>query len=269
MQIDPPILRAIHRGPTLQLGIGWTWSHFECDVPIDGLPPALDGLRILHLTDTHFRADWHPSYDRALEAIAAMRVDLIAFTGDWVEDKFDCRTGLATALRFARGLHSKLGTFSCLGNHDGDQLGPHLLGAGVHVLVGERRMIAGGDASIDLIGLPGVYRTDVSDALLHSFGEPSSATFRLLLAHYPDQVRRIAPLAPHLMLAGHTHGGQVCLPGGVPIIRHDSLPRHQVYGIHRFGPTWLHTSRGLGTSKWAIRAFCPPEMTVLTLRGTT
>lgn len=264
-----PNIRTLRRGRWIQLGLGWDLSHIEIDLPIAGLPPALDGLRLLHLSDPHLHASWHRSYDRALERIAGLNVDLIAFTGDWIEDKFDHRTGLATALRFARGLRSKFGTFSCLGNHDGDLLAPHLLDAGVHVLVGERRAIAGGDATLEVIGLPSVYRTDLSDALLESFGPPTATAFRLALCHFPDQVRRIGPLAPHLMLAGHTHGGQICLPGGYPIIRHDSLPRRQIYSLHRFGPTWLHTSRGLGCSKWNVRLFCPPEITVIRLSAAT
>ena len=240
---------------------------FEADVPIVGLPATLDGLRILHLSDAHFGSRWVAAYDRALETIASLRVDLIAFTGDWIENKLDFRPGLPTAIRFARGLRSKFGTFGIIGNHDGDLLAPRLIDAGITVLVGETRRIVGGDASIEIVGLPGVDRDDLSDAFVGTHAPPSPGTFRLLLGHYPDQVRRVACMRPHLMLAGHTHGGQVCLPGGWPILKHDSLPRRQIVGLHAIDDVWLHTSRGLGCSQWNVRVFCPPEMTVLTLKS--
>jgi predicted MPP superfamily phosphohydrolase len=69
-----------------------------------------------------------------------------------------------------------------------------------------------------------------------------------------------------LFLAGHTHGGQVCFPGKVPIIRHDSLASRLVSGIHRYHDTWLVVTRGLGFSSYPIRLFCPAEVIELTLQ---
>ena len=266
MSNDAVNLRAVRRGGSLQLGYRWDLSVYEADVPIDGLPASLAGFRILHLSDAHFGTGWHAGYDRAIARINAVDADLIAFTGDWIEDKLDPRAGLPTTIRFARQLRARLGLWSITGNHDGDLVAPRLIEAGLNVLVGERVLFAGGDGGIELVGLPGVGRDDLADALLDTFAPPAPGVVRIVLGHYPDQVRRVARIGAHLLLAGHTHGGQVCLPGGVPILKHDALPRDQVTGLHRLDGTWLHTSRGLGCSTWNIRLFCPPELTTITLQ---
>jgi predicted MPP superfamily phosphohydrolase len=83
---------------------------------------------------------------------------------------------------------------------------------------------------------------------------------RIALAHYPDHLRLMRPLRPDVLLAGHTHGGQICLPGGIPIIRHDTLPRRQARGVHFIDGTWLVNHRGFGYTSLALRVFCPSEV---------
>lgn len=260
-----PTIRQTRAGRAIQLGMLRDVAVFEIDLPIAMLPAELDGLRILHISDAHFDSKWCDGYDKLLAAVAELNADLIAFTGDWVEDKYDFRLGLVVAQRFARGLFAKFGTFSVLGNHDGDLIAPYLLDAGVKLMVGERRTILGGESAIEIIGLPGVARLDLSSTLIDSFGARSPDAFRLVLTHYPDHMRQLGPLNAHLVLSGHTHGGQICLPGAKPIITHDSLPKEQSSGLHRFGDTWMHASRGIGTTAWNIRLFCPAEITLICL----
>ena len=91
-------------------------------------------------------------------------------------------------------------------------------------------------------------------------------TVRIVLSHYPDHLLRTRHLHPDLFLCGHTHGGQVCLPGGYPILRHDSSPRRLCTGIHWIERTWMVVNRGFGFSGMPVRLFCPAE--VLDLRLT-
>jgi predicted MPP superfamily phosphohydrolase len=260
-----PTIRQTRNGRAIQLGMLRDVSVFQIDLPLVDLPAELNGLKVLHITDTHFGQRWCEGHDKLLATIAELNADLIAFTGDWVEDKYDFRLGLDVAQRFARGLVSKFGTFSCLGNHDGDLIAPYLLDAGVKLMVGERRSILGGESAIEILGLPGVARLDLSPTLIESFGPRAPSTLRLVLTHYPDHIRQLSPLNAHLVLTGHTHGGQICLPGAKPIITHDSLPKELSSGIHQFGETWMHTSRGIGCAAWNIRVLCPPEITMIRL----
>jgi uncharacterized protein len=87
------------------------------------------------------------------------------------------------------------------------------------------------------------------------------------LSHYPDIVRETRFLNPDLFLAGHTHGGQICLPGKIPIFKHDSLPRPICSGIHRAFDSWLVVNRGFGFSWLAVRMFCPAEVIEIRLRS--
>lgn len=265
MSSAAPTHRTLKPAGPIQVGLLADFEVHEIDLPLASVTPDLAGKRLLHLSDTHFRGAWCEGYDRAIARANELEVDLICFTGDWLEDKFDYREGVETAMRFARGLKSRFGLYSCLGNHDGDLVAPHLVEAGVHLLVGESRRIVGAEGSLEIIGLPGVDRDDLSTDLLASFGQPPAGTTRIILTHYPDHVKLLAPIEPALVLAGHTHGGQWCLPGGRPLFTHDSLHWSKSYGLSHTEKAWLHVSRGLGCSKWNLRLFCPPEMTVIRL----
>ena len=89
---------------------------------------------------------------------------------------------------------------------------------------------------------------------------------RIVLAHYPDLITSSAAMRPDLYLAGHTHGGQICLPGGRAILTHDHLPRHLCKGAHELGDgTCLVVNRGLGFATIPLRMFCPAEVIEIVL----
>lgn len=265
MSSATPTHRTLKTAGPIQVGLLADFEVHEIDLPLASIGDDLAGKRILHLSDTHFRSGWCAGYDRAIAKVNELDVDLICFTGDWLEDKFDHRDGVGTAQRFARALKSRFGIYSCLGNHDGDLVAPLLIDAGVNLLVGEARRIVGGKSALEIIGLPSVSRDDLSADLLASFGQPAPNTTRIVLAHFPDHVKKLGPMEPHLVLAGHTHGGQWCLPGGKPLFTHDTLHWSESFGLSKHDNTWLHVSRGLGCSKWNLRLWCPPEMTVIRL----
>jgi predicted MPP superfamily phosphohydrolase len=128
-----------------------------------------------------------------------------------------------------------------------------------------------------LIALAGLARQDLQTQhvldILPRHGHASSdgrpRVPRIVLSHYPDALVKLQALdvTPDLHFAGHTHGGQVCLPGRVPILRHDTLPRRYCTGVHRFGDTWLVVSRGMGYSTYPIRVFCPAEVVEVVLKA--
>jgi predicted MPP superfamily phosphohydrolase len=249
-----------HPGPRLQLfsARGFEWNRLQ--LPIPGLASELDGFRILHLSDLHARSKWDPAYDDLIAGVQANPPDLIAFTGDFVDDKHDHRPELPYVRKLLAALPSRLGAVTVLGNHDGDLLGPPLASLNITLIDHKVLSLHSGSATLELIGLPGVARDDFDPAFLHSLGPKSPNSVRIALCHYPDLIRRCRFLHADIFLAGHTHGGQICFPGKIPVIRHDSLPPQLVSGTHRIHDTWLVVNRGFGFSSIPIRLFCPAEV---------
>ena len=268
---DPtPIRHRVRPGPWVQTAWSGRFGWMRRELPVPNLPPAMQGLRIAHLTDLHLRPFWTKAYDRLLARLGADPPDLLLMTGDFVDDKFRPRPALPTVERLCRGLSglARLGFWGVSGNHDGDLLGPKLARWGVNLLDGRGVRFTDADGSaLDLIGLPGVDRADLTADLLDAPPPRPERSLRIAMGHYPDQLLRLGPLRPDLYFAGHTHGGQVCLPAGRPILTHDALPRTMCSGIHRVGETWLVVSRGLGYSKYPIRIFCPAEIIEVVVRG--
>jgi hypothetical protein len=142
---------------------------------------------------------------------------------------------------------------------------PKLRLFGHHLLDDHHERIEHNAATIEIVGLRGTDRDDLNRDFLRSLPPKAPKSIRIILSHQPDNARHLESVEPDLILSGHTHGGQICLPGGRPILTHDSLPRRFASGAHRFGPTWLVVSRGLGYSTIPARLFCPPEIVEIKL----
>ena len=249
---------------------GWEWNRYV--VPMPDLPAALDGLKILHLSDFHCRPNWFPEYDELIDRVNRADADLILFTGDFVEDKVDPRAAYPVVKRLVTPMTSRLGFFSILGNHDIDVLRSVAHEEWGVTPVDQRQLILrdAGNTSIELIGLAGLERTDLDRAFVDSIPPKQPDTLRVVMNHYPDGLRAAWSLAPDLYLSGHTHGGQLCLPNGFPPNKHDTLPARFIRGAHQIGKTWMFTSRGFGfSSALQLRLFCPAEAVELTLRRST
>ncbi len=229
-------------------------------LPVPNLPAALHGFRILHLSDFHTRRYWPSAYDALLACIAADPPDLLLFTGDFVESRRNHVPALPHVNRLLAGFTARLGCYGTLGNHDMYHFAPRLAGTNVTLLEGARTVIHAAGADIDLIGFPGVDRSDLTEDFLRTLPPREDGALRIVMSHFPDHLHRAEFLSPDLFLTGHTHGGQVCLPGGHPIITHCRLPRALCRGIHRIGPTWFVVNHGLGFSGLPLRVLCPSEV---------
>jgi len=252
-------------GPWLQLTVprGFEWNRYR--LPIRDLSSALEGFRIVQLADFHLRAFWSEVYDELLDRVRREAPDLILLSGDLVNNKRDHTGEAPVARRLVSQLKARHGVLGVLGNHDQYRLPASIEGSGITYLDRRRLLLNVNGSPLELIGLPGVVRTDVTARILESFPPKDDQTPRLILSHYPDILRKAALLRPDVYFAGHTHGGQMCLPGGIPIIRHDSLPRRLTKGVHKVNDTWLVVSRGLGFTTLPIRLFCPAEVIEVTL----
>ena len=262
-----PCRKTHRRTPWLQ-AMGYSsfdWTHLE--LPVPDLPDELDGLRIVQVSDLHLHRRWEKGLQLLLDELAADPPDLVLLTGDLVEDKKDHRPAMPLVKQFLRGLSSRRGVYSILGNHDNFRLGQEMAGLGVRLLDGERDVVAVGGAELELIGLPGLLRCHLPADFCSRFAAKQHGRPRIVMGHFPDHLTRTHALEADVYLAGHTHGGQICGPGGWAMMRHDSMHRRYCKGVHRYGDTWLVVNRGMGFSQIPIRMFCPPEAIQIKLRS--
>jgi len=253
------------RGPWLQYRVprGFEWNRYI--LPIAALPPELEGLVVLQITDLHLRKFWSEVYDALIERVRLEKPDLILMTGDFVDNRRNPTPSVPTVRKLISELNAPLGCFGILGNHDKYHMASHLKGLGMTLLERESRRIDVKGAQLELLALPGVDRRHLTQEVLDSYPPRIFGVPRLVLAHFPDHLRKIASLNPDIYFAGHTHGGQICLPNGFPPIRHDSLPRRLCKGVHRAANTWVVVNRGMGFTGLPFRVFCPAEVIELTL----
>lgn len=236
----------------------------EVRVKIPGLPADLDGLRILHLTDWHNRSSSQTTID-VLAAVGEERFDLICLTGDLVESQVN---QLEPIVQVLAQLRQEAPIFSVIGNHDWSVGGPQVIRAlkdiGVESLENASTSIEIRGVSLTLVGVSDLYsrRSDVDTA----FSEASEA-FNLVLTHDPRIFPMVAERGPSLVLAGHTHGGQIRLPffGTLYAPGQGFFPKYGD-GLYWEDDSVLYISRGIGyTSILPFRFWNRPEITVLTL----
>lgn len=234
-------------------------SVVEQDVPIAGLAPMLSGLRVGLLTDVH-RSRWVSDDDVVFAAQQLMRTrpDIILLGGDYVT--WGDRTYVGAVAEALGVLSAAHGVFAVLGNHDDDRdMTTALSSQGIAVLRDARTELVIRGESLHLAGLRFWTRkvAEIEPILRGSTGTT------LLLAHDPRRLTEAAVLGVPLVLSGHTHGGQVVLPGlGAVAARKFPV----ISGFARRDRTSLFVSRGVGTVYVPVRINCPPEVAVLTLR---
>jgi hypothetical protein len=229
-------------------------------IDIHDWPAGLDGLTIGFLSDLH-RSRTVPQalIERAVDTVLGQRPDLIVLGGDYVT--WGDRRYIESAAEPLRRLSAPRGVFAVLGNHDDDRLVPAALRrAGVEVLKDERTRLTVAGQPLDLVGLRFWTRRLEDIEPLIDRAQPA----RLLLAHDPRRVKEAAELGFPLVLSGHTHGGQVVLPG-LGAIAARKFP--VASGVLSVNGTTLFVSRGIGTVYVAVRYNCPPEVAVLTVRS--
>ena len=237
----------------------------EISLSFDRLPAAFDGYRILQISDPHF--DAMPELtERMMRLVEAVDADICVLTGDYrfrVHGGFD---GVGEALsKIIPAIACRDGVAAILGNHDTVDMVPMFEALGVRVLVNQTISIPRQDTMLHITGVDDAhyYFTErATDAL-----RDAPEGFRVALVHSPELVPQAAEAGVDLYLTGHTHGGQVCLPGGRPIITHSVLHKRFASGLWREGPTVGYTSRGAGVSGLPVRFNCRGEITVFTLRS--
>ncbi|MEM8863820.1 MAG: metallophosphoesterase [Chloroflexota bacterium] len=237
----------------------------ENEVFIDNLPKAFDGYRILHLSDLHLDIDTNLKY-AITEAVKGVEYDLAVNTGDYrASTGGSYQMAVDETIAFMPIL--KKPVYCILGNHDFIEFVKPLEDeAGMTFLINESVPIEKDGEVIWLTGVddPHLYQLDDFEGAYANVPEDA---VRVLLSHAPENYASAAEYNVDLMLAGHTHGGQICLPGRIPILVYGDQPRRMINGAWTYGDKLQgYTSPGTGGCGVPVRYFCPPEITIHTLR---
>ena len=244
-------------------GVAYERHHIivtETDLPVYGLPPSLDGLRIGFVTDIH-HSELVPADDvqRAVDLVRDIQPDLVVLGGDYVT-RSD-RAYMQPVAELLAPLTAPLGVFAIVGNHDDDREMPAALTkVGFTVLKDQRTELNVRGEQLTIAGIRFWTRRaeDIARVLRGAAGTT------LMLAHDPRRLTEAAALNVPAVLAGHTHGGQVVLPGYGAVAK-TRFP--VIAGLGTQENTTMFVSRGIGTVYVPIRINCPPEVAVVTLRS--
>jgi uncharacterized protein len=258
------------------------------DVPV--LPPGRPPIKILHISDTHLT----PGRRRMIKwvsALDALEPDLVVNTGDSISH----RDAIGPFLELLGPLLDRPGVF-VYGSNDMyspvpknparylwrtsrtdygrrtvpdlpyRELGAAMTAAGWLDLNNRTGSLKLGDVAIDFGGINDSHIGKDRYDEISGPVDPDAVTIGVMHSPEPRNLDRFAADGYRLLLAGHTHGGQLCVPLYGALVTNCGIDRARVSGLHRHGPAWLHVSAGLGTSPWApVRFCCPPEATLLTL----
>ena len=241
----------------------------EVDIPLAGLPPDLDGLRILQLSDIHLSAFLSEAeFAGVIDAALHLHPQLAVVTGDLISGPTD---PLDACIRQLARLKADAGVFACMGNHERyaraeDYTARQSARLGIRFLRGQAQTLRFGNAVLNLAGLDFEPHRDRSRYLRGAERLIVPGATNILLQHNPDVFPAAARRGYNLLLAGHTHGGQVT----VEILDRSINPARfftpYVYGLYRQGNSAAYVTRGIGTIGIPARIGAPPEISLLRLR---
>ena len=233
------------------------------DVSIQRLPPLFEGFTILHISDLHVDLSLG-AMERLIELLDTLKYDICVLTGDFRGAVFGPFDVAMQGLARVRCRLNEL-VYAVLGNHDSIRMVPEMEEMGIRVLLNEAETLERGDQRIHLAGVDDAHDFRM-DNLEKAASEIPREECSILLSHSPEIYRQAAHAGFNLCLSGHTHGGQICLPGAIPISLSCILPRRMGSGPWSYAHMAGYTSVGVGSCMVSARFNCPPEITLHRLR---
>ena len=240
----------------------------KISIEIKNLPESFDGIKIVHLTDFH-SFDFNKREKMVLEIISGLSPDFVFITGDFIDYK---TKDIEAVQEFWQEMGDQYqgNIFGVLGNHeyrnkntDIDSLKEALKKSGITVLDNENQKIYKAEEYIYLVGVddPHTGRADLEKAL----ADTEEDVPKILLAHSPDIIDNLQKEKIDLILAGHTHGGQIKIPFIRPFWTPTKNRGKYASGLFEINNTYLYVNRGVGLSTFPIRFNCPPEIALIEL----
>ncbi|UCH53205.1 MAG: metallophosphoesterase family protein [Pseudomonadota bacterium] len=227
------------------------------DVHLPTLPRVFDGFTILQISDLH--VDMHGEYlDALIARVHDLHYDLCVLTGDYRYRTYGPWEASVAGMERLRA-HLKDPIYGVLGNHDSIHMVQRFESAGVRMLLNEAVRIERGDEVLHLAGIDDAHYYGVDNIEKASQDIPHGAC-AIMLSHTPETYQHVAHAGFDFMLCGHTHGGQICLPGGIPILTDARCPRRYARGLWRYHDLIGYTSVGAGSSIVDVRLNCLPEV---------
>jgi predicted MPP superfamily phosphohydrolase len=261
-----PISHAVIRSVLMATGLYWRGLANAAKVEmrenrIDSprLPKAFDGFTILQLSDLHIEVS-EAAMDRVVDLVKDVHYDICVLTGDYRAKTWGpYEAALSGVARVRAALDGEV--YGVLGNHDTIWMVPGLEKMGIKMLLNESAVIERGGERIYLAGIDDAHFYQMDNWEKAAAGIPHGA-FSILVSHTPEIYKQAAHADFDLLLSGHTHGGQICLPGGIPITLDSVLPRCMGKGAWKYHDMIGYTSVGAGSSVVPVRFNCPPEITL-------
>lgn len=236
---------------------------YEYELPFEKLPEKFEQYSILHLTDLHLdTVKGQENY--IIEKIKNLNIDICFITGDYRRDtKGHFSQVIEPLKKVVEAINSKDGIIAVLGNHDTYLLVKPMEEMGIRVLTNESCEIKRDDNKITISGVDDVHYYFTKKAI--STLEEKIDGFKIALVHSPELFDVAAENSYSLYLCGHTHAGQICLPGGKPIIKHLSNGNKYYKGLWKYLGMTGYTGQGTGTSGIPVRYNSESEITLFRL----
>lgn len=226
------------------------------------LPAAFKGMRLLHLSDLHLDMDAGTSA-AIIEKVRELDYDVCVMTGDYRASTYgSCDAAMEILAELRDAIRGDV--YAVLGNHDSIAMTSAMEAMDIQVLLNSGVRLQRGGQSIGLAGIDDAHYFRLHD-IPDAYSSVADEAVKILLSHTPEVFSEAAEAGFDAFLCGHTHGGQICLPGGVALTLEARCPRSLGKGAWQYGGMQGYTSVGAGTSIVNVRLNCPPEITIHTL----
>jgi len=236
----------------------------QVQMNFENLPDAFDGTKILFVSDFHIDA-LPELLPKIIGIVGELDYDFCILGGDYGFDRHEVNVlAEQLMLKIAETLTKKTPVFGVLGNHDHYSMGEMLESSGVKMLVNDGDAIERDGQKLCIAGIDDCHYYGADDVAAAGENLDDDA-FGIMVSHSPEPYKKIQQAGFDLCLSGHTHGGQICLPGGIVVVANTTARRYMLKGKWKYRDMQGYTSTGVGSSGVPVRFFCKPEVALITL----